>query len=229
MTTDITNPSGKPTRQHLDERVVEAVRHIFHESTVEREDAGLSAPFNLYDQTDCSLGELKRVIGSHQKPPLSYASVHAIVTGQTHRNVPGPIASGKWAPRYAKVDEVPEKREDTRTVAVREVYRVGRVPAGQHGRQRASKRDNAVLVSRQAVRGTGERGHLVETVRLVEVDANGVIQSAGPSLKVEGDRIEGNRELTPGKVLDALCDPELVLDGQANGLPVDGPDSGAQS
>lgn len=208
MTTDRT--ITVPTRN------VEAIRTIFYENTAERAEAGLPQPYNPYIERECTAGELKRAIGAHQRPPLSYNSVHRIVTGQTHPNEPGPIAP---LPRAVPVDAQPG--EGTRVVAVHEVYRVGRAPAGQSGRQRTSKRDTATLVSRKVVRGTGEKGHLVETIRLVTVDADGVVVSPGTSLKVEGTVDEGNRELSKGKVLDAMCDPKLVLDGRPNGLPLD--------
>lgn len=220
MNTDRTNPRTPADRAKPVN--AEAIRTIFYENTVERANAGLPYPWNPYTGAECSVGELKREIGAHQTPPMSYTSVHLIVTGQTHRSAPGPIAS---KPPTAMA--ITRAAKGVHPVVLREVYRIGRAPAGQSGRKRTSKRDTATLVSRTAVRGTGEKGHLVETTRVAYVDGDGVIVSLGPSLKVEGTVDTGNRELTEGKVLEALCDPELVLDGHPDGRPFDAGDTAA--
>lgn len=219
MNTDITTSRTPADRAKAVN--AEAIRTIYYENTVESP-AGRGNPWNPYTGEPCSVGELKREIGAHQTPPMSYTSVHLIVTGQTHRTAPGPIV-----PRLSATTAATRAAAEVHPVVLREVYRVGRAPAGQSGRQRTSKRDTATLVSRTAVRGTGERGHLVETTRIAYVDGDGVIVSLGPSLKVEGTVDEGNRELTEGKVLAAMCDPELVLDGRPDGLPFDDADTGA--
>lgn len=204
---------------------VEAIRTIFYENTV-GSPAGQGNPWNPYTGEPCSVGELKREIGAHQTPPMSYTSVHLIVTGQTHPTAPGPIAQTRQG--YGSACQ-PDRDRGEHVIAVREVYRIGRAPAGQSGRKRTSKRDTATLVSRTPVRGTGEKGHLVELIRLVAVDAAGTIVHPGTPLKVEGTVDEGNRALSTGKVLAAMCDPELVLDGHPDGRPFDAGDTGGDA
>lgn len=196
---------------HMTPTDVQVLRELFDECTT----AGC-APAHLPDEnmTPCTLGELKEYLGASRQTPISATSVHRLVTGQTHTDAPGPTF-----PTSRDTVAAGDPGEGSKVVAVREVYRVGKVPSGVAGRQRASKRDSAVLVSRTAVRGTGDKGHLVELVRLVTVNGDGVIVSPGPPLKVEGTVVEGNRELSKGRVLDAMCDPDLVLDGRPNGLP----------
>lgn len=201
---------------HMTETDVAVLRQLYAECTTNG-----AAPAHLPDEnsTPCTIGELKEYLGASRIVPISATSVHRLVTGQTHANAPGPTFP---MPRDTAAT-AGDPGEGTHVVAVREVYRVGKAPAGERGRRRTSKRDTATLVSRTVVRGTGEKGHLVEVVRLVTVDADGVVVSPGTPLKVEGSTDEGNRELSKGKVLDAMCDPKLVLDGRPNGLPAGAP------
>lgn len=185
---------------------VEAIRTIFYENTVDSP-AGQGTPWNPYTGAPCSVGELKREIGAHQRPPMSYNSVHRIVTGHTHPDAPGPIAP------TARPSRAGGDGAGGTVVTVREVYRIGKVRGKRRGRL-----DRAVLVSRRLTDDGGAL--LVETVRRVTVDSDGVIVAPGAPLTIDGTVVEGNRELTEGRVLSALCDPELVLDGRPDGRPL---------
>ena len=209
MTTDRTTRRTTGAASHLTPEKVRVIREVYSEHTTN----GSTPATHPETGEPVTLGELKAYIGGHILPPVSLGSVHRIVTGQTHPDAPGETFPVKYR------DEALASNEDTRTVAVTETYRVGkRRTFGKNGRGTSSKRDTAVLLSRRAVRGTGEKGHIVSITRLVEVTRDGVVVNPGRPLIVEGTTIEGNRELKPGRVLDAMCDPELVLDGQPNGL-----------
>ena len=215
MTTDRTKRTVGAAA-HMTDTDIKVLRQLYDECTLGTGRAPAYLPDSETedptDGTPCTLGELKAYLGATRRPPISAGSVHLVVTGQTHAGAPGKT----FPPKHRDGGSAPGEGEHT--VVVTETYRVGKGRPGENGRQRTSKRDTAVLLSRRAVRGTGEKGHIVSITRLVEVTRDGVVVNPGRPLIVEGTTIEGNRELKPGRVLDAMCDPELVLDGQPNGL-----------
>lgn len=160
----------------------------------------------------CSLGELKRALGASRRPPIAPGSIHLLVTGQTHPDAGGPIHP------VARAAGRTDDGEAVTYAVVREVYRIGKTKGKRRGR-----RDRSVLVSRTRA-GDDGTGHYVTHTRLVSLDADGAVVDPGTPLTIEGVAHEGNRELSKGKVLDAMCDPKLVLDGRPNGLPLDADD-----